>query len=328
MRIPRSYDVVALLVELGLQDVEQREDEVFALCPEPSHEDTRAGSWSLNAVTGDFYCFACGFSGGLPRLVALQRNMVLHQRGPDGERIYNLDAAHRWVEQRVSSLEGAADRLAALTYERVGPDTAPPMGEERLMLYDPPPAKELSKRGITAEAAALYGVLWDSKKAGWILPIRNPRTTELWGWQLKSKREFRNHPPGVRKSDTVFGLDCFTGERAVLVESPLDAVRLASAGVAGGLATYGAAFSRTQLGLICDVADELVVALDNDAAGQKAAYEILRTYSRQIDLLFLDYSVLGDVKDIGDSPHDEDIRKAVARARHAVRGKAAIRVPS
>lgn len=324
MRIPRSYDVAGLLLELGLRDVEQREDEVFALCPEPSHDDRRAGSWSLNVVSGDFYCFACGFAGSLARLVALQRRMVLKTRGPEGELIYDLDAAHRWLQERINSLEGAAERLADLRYERDRPDAAPPMGEERLALFDAPPERELNRRQLTPEAAEQYGVLWDTRKKAWILPIRNPRTTELWGWQLKGKDEFRNHPPGVRKSDTVFGLDCFQGERAVLVESPLDAVRLASAGVEGGLATYGAAYSRAQLSLICDVADELVVALDNDAAGQKAAYEILKDYSRQIDLLFLDYSVLGDVKDVGDSPHDADIRKAVARAKHAVRGKAAI----
>lgn len=324
MRIPASYDVPGLLMELGLQDVEQREEEVFALCPEPTHEDTRAGSWSLNAVSGDFYCFACGFSGSLARLVALQRRMILKTRGPEGEVVYNLDAAHLWLQRRIDSLEGASERLAELTYERASATEAAPMGEERLMLFDPPPARELERRRVTAESAEKYGVLWDTAKKGWILPIREPHRGTLLGWQFKSRTEFRNHPPGVRKGDTVFGLQCFTGTRAVMVESPLDAVRLDTAGVQGGVATYGAAFSSKQMSLICDVADELVVALDNDAAGHKAAYEILKTYSRQVDVLFLDYSALDGVKDVGDSPDDADIRRAVAGARHSVRGRSAI----
>lgn len=322
MRIPRTYDVVGLLLELGLDGVDLRGEEVFARCPEPTHDDGRAGSWSLNITTGEHYCFACGFGGSLARVVALQRRMILKQHGPDGLPIYNLDGAQRWLQERIGSLEGAGARLASLLEEQRERE-AIPMGEERLMLFDPPPAKELGKRGITAEAAEQYGVLWDSQKAGWILPIRDPRKGTLWGWQFKSKREFRNHPPGVKKGDTLFGLDAFTGDRAILVESPLDAVRLASAGLTGGLATYGAAYSRTQLTIICDVADELVVALDDDEAGRKAAHEILRDYSRRLDLRFIDYGNTG-AKDVGDMESDDDILQAVAHARHAVRGKAAI----
>ena len=49
-------------------------DELFFLCPNPDHEDTRPTNCSINLKTGVFYCFACGFSGTITTLRKLKKN--------------------------------------------------------------------------------------------------------------------------------------------------------------------------------------------------------------------------------------------------------------
>ena len=41
----------------------QRGSEYLYLCPDPSHDDTKIGSFNVNINTGQYNCFACGFKG-------------------------------------------------------------------------------------------------------------------------------------------------------------------------------------------------------------------------------------------------------------------------
>lgn len=70
---------------------------------------------------------------------------------------------------------------------------------------------------------------------GWIIPIWSP-AGPLLGWQYKRLDIVANWPKKVKKSETLFGLRELreipaTAHAVAIVESPLDVVRLASAGV-------------------------------------------------------------------------------------------------
>lgn len=323
MRVSRHIDFVALLAELGIEVARLDGVEHYSLCP--YHDDSRPTTFSVNGKSGAWYCFACGEKGGLLELICHQRKLFLRTRGPNGERYCDYASAETWLRDKGQTLEGL-NEIPEWEREEERP-SRPPMGESLLAVYSDPSTEALMRRRLDLDACRQHGVVWDKRQLAWILPVRDPYSNALWGWQEKQEYErgFKNYPPGIKKSRTLFGLGGFVGTRAVLVESPLDAVRLTSCGVAGAVSSYGAVVSPTQIDLLLEVADELVVAFDNpatDDAGRKASFTMLKELSKRIDLRFLDYS--SGVKDIGDMKLDSDVRSAVANAKHSWRGKRAI----
>jgi hypothetical protein len=181
--------------------------------------------------------------------------------------------------------------------------------------FQPVPEQLLKSRGIDENTAHRYGLRWDPEPRHWIVPIVSP-SGELWGWQAKGKGYFRNVPVGVNKSRTLFGLDRFRARTAILVESPLDVVRMASARLGigvGGLASFGAHVSHAQMSLMSARADIIVIALDNDEAGITAAKRVYAACPRpRGGISYLRYSHT-NAKDIGEMTSDE-IEEAVTKA--------------
>lgn len=282
-----ATDVLRVLDELGI-DYRVSGDEATALCPNPRHRD-RHPSWSVNLDTGSHNCFSCGYRGPLVRLVKTLRDV--------GD-----DEAELWVRTRSSGrLRGAPGREEAPEQT----DDTPRITEASLALFVPPPQRQLDKRRISSEAAAELGILWDEDERAWILPFRDADGT-LHGWQVKHTRGaklVRNHPRGIKKSDFLFGLHASASDRGVLVESPLDTARLRTAGIRGGIASYGVRVSRVQLALATAHYQELISALDNDNAGWEQSEKLRKEY-RSIPLKFFDYGD-SDAKDPGDMTDDE-----------------------
>ena len=147
---------------------------------------------------------------------------------------------------------------------------------------------------------------------------------KLLGWQEKgfSRRYFSNYPQGVEKSKTLFGFKQYSGGQMVVVESPLDVVRLASVGVTGGVSTYGSMISKEQLALIRE-ADEIVFAFDNDDAGRLASKKMLdSSISLGFEAWFFNYNET-DMKDVGGMSKSE-ILTGLSSAKHVVNGEAAL----
>lgn len=307
-------DVEKVLMSLDVSLTAQRGDEVQGLCPmhkaRMGAEDHNP-SWWINTVTGVHFCFSCGYKGNIYTLVADLKGMDYFD-------------AKDYVEQ---DSEVAVDVL--LKRIRELPQYIPTqvdeigMSEARLAVYTDAPDIELKKRFLTRTSVDKYGVLWDSENEAWILPIRDAESFVLLGWQEKGARGrfFRNQPVGVKKSKTMFGINVVSeNEMWVVVESPLDAVRLGSLGY-NGVATFGAILSEDQA-KIMRRASVIYAAFDNDEAGKKACEQMLG-YARKygIELKFFDYTGI-DVKDIGDMmPHE--VTKGITNAKDRVWGKAA-----
>lgn len=256
------------------------------LCP--YHDDRHAGSFSVSLGTGQNYCFSCDTGGGFDRIV---------------QNVLGCDTftARRWCRDRAYDTDVPFDH-EELEYGSGKIDTSEQVNEASLVLYTAPPLDALESRQIDAETAAAFGLLWDN--GTWIIPVRDPHSGALWGWQAKHDKFFRNYPKGVPKSLTLFGLGCFRdGDVAVLVESPLDAVRLASAGVPGALSSFGVGISDDQLALIRQRASGLVLALDNDMPGMNKTVDILRSEKR-MDIQVFNYGACPEAKDVGEMPDD------------------------
>jgi hypothetical protein len=177
-----------------------------------------------------------------------------------------------------------------------------------------PPLAELRARGIKRVSAQAYGLRW--KDDAWIIPIRN-QAGDLLGWQEKRGHSFINRPNEVKKSQSLFGWDLFThGSVLVLVESPLDAVRIASVGIPGAVASYGAMVSDAQMMMIRRSASSLILALDNpaiDRAGREASDQLYRRWSAYgLKIKLFNYSGMSG-KDPGDLT-DEEIERGINEA--------------
>jgi hypothetical protein len=258
-------------------------------------EDNNPSFW-INQETGANLCFSCGWKGSVFSLIGNVKEMF------DENDIVDYEQVKQWLANVSEvTVEELSLRLKKVP-EYVALPEPVPMSEARLALFTEPPQWALDARGLTAEACRKYGVLWKEKTHQWILPLRDPYEFELMGWQEKFQKSdspievtnhFMNRPVGLKKSKTLFGVQNMVKERAIVVESPLDAVRLESLGISGTVAVLGTVISIEQLKLLrqCDV---VVSAFDNpsiDAAGRKASKEFLdmaRKYG--IELKFFNYN--------------------------------------
>jgi DNA primase len=247
-------DIVQALSELGYDEIKVVDEEAQVLCP--YHDDTSLGSFSVNVLSGVNHCFSCGESGQFVRIV---------QKAND----WSFEKSALWCQTRAAKGMRLFDEEPVTYSGKV--DTTQQINEASLALFTDPPEVELSKRSITLEAARAYGVLWD--KDAWILPIRDPETGKLWGWQRKGTDGVRNRPRGVDKSRSLFGLQSAEA-LLILVESPLDCLRLWTAGIKGGVSSFGVHVSDDQLNLLTEKADRVVLALDNDDSGSRISCQL------------------------------------------------------
>jgi DNA primase len=63
-------NVRRILTRLGIRVAEERRGELWARCPNTSHESESEEKWSINGKTGKHSCFSCGFGGSIQSLVA------------------------------------------------------------------------------------------------------------------------------------------------------------------------------------------------------------------------------------------------------------------
>lgn len=252
----QSIEAVLRELRINYRDIG---DEAEALCP--SHEQGHP-TWYCNLKTGVHHCFSCGFAGNLASLVS----HVLGLTYPEAVIWVNSRVgwarAHHWREDMENTSFAPADFR---------------ISEADLAMFTDPPEEKLKARNITLEDARVFGVRWNPEESTWIFPIRDPVTSRLWGWQLKNDRYFRGYPRGIRKSETLFGLSATEHDGTfVLVESPVDTVRLHAAGIRNGVSSFGVSVSAIQLSLILRDTEHLVLALDNDRAGVSETARICR----------------------------------------------------
>jgi hypothetical protein len=318
-----QFDVITALDALGV-DYLVRGNEANSLCPmhyERTNREDHSPSWWINLSSGMHTCFSCHYKGNLLQLVCDVKKFYIEAYGTTS---YDYQAAKDWLKLSADvSVEQLLEQLNALpNYVHSAPKPIE-MSEARLAVYGPPPPAQLIRRSITEDSAEAYGVLWDSKKQAWILPLREPHFNKLMGWQEKGTvdRTFFNRPSGLQKSKTLFGIENQNANTVIVVESPLDCLRLHSVGYPGAVAICGSSPSEEQIKLI-RYSSKVIAAFDNDSAGHKANKEMLefgRKYG--LNLFFFNYSG-SDKKDPGDMT-EEEIRWGVENAQSALFGESA-----
>lgn len=305
-------EVIEVLARLEIFGNE-RNNEVVSTCPmhfERTGKYDNNPSWSINQDSGVHHCFSCGYKGTLFGLISDVLSL-------------SPEEAKRWLRQYTQiDVELTAKRLEELKEAYVSPIKPVPMSEARLAVYDEPPTWALEARQITAKACSDYDVKWDNAHNAWVLPIRTPEGI-LLGWQEKGEgsRYFKNRPAGIEKSSSLFGYQqLLSHDTMLVVESPLDVVKMASWGYYIGVAIYGALISDAQLDMLRS-AKALIFAFDNpavDAAGLKASKDIIRR-ARKAGIEYYMYNYGTDAKDIGDMTQ-EQFEDGLVTAKHCSLG--------
>jgi Toprim-like len=312
-----------ILDKLDIEITKETDTEIQAVCPvhyKVIGKYDNNPSWWINKSTGANICFSCQFKGSLFSLIGWVLDLYTTSGAVD------YTAVTIWLNSNVEMSAESLEKAIKGAPKHITLPERLPMSEARLALFTDPPADALASRKITLTAAKYHGVLWNPKKETWIFPIRNAETEELMGWQEKGYREktFKNQPIGVEKSATLFGVEHMRDDRVIVVESPLDVVRLTGLGIHGSVATYGASVSRWQLKLL-RYSDRIIAAFDNprfDAAGKKASDAILASAKAYgLELSFFNYGD-SEAKDIGDMTDDE-IREGLKNAKDRIYGEKA-----
>lgn len=304
---PAPADIEGALDALGIAVHRRLDDEIFAKCPmhkQRTGSDDRNPSWSVNASTGIHHCFSCGYKGTFLDLVM------------DLRRDNDIFAALRWIRTFGITLDKVFN-LPEWGREGVVEETDTSITESRLAAFADVPDMQLHRRKVSRESVDHFRLRWATTKECWIIPIRDG--DKLIGWQEKAKGYFKNVPYRVKKSRCLFGLHVFQGNTAILVESPLDVVRLHTLGYEGGLSSYGVRVSARQMKLVIENADSLILALDNDKDGRLRTDELLKEYATKIPTWVFNYGDT-DKKDIGEMTPAQ-IEQGIESSIHSTRYK-------
>lgn len=290
-----TTDIADVLRRLGVDVIRAGEKEISARCPvhfSRTGKEDKSPSWSMNGNTGLWICYSCGARGTLSQLVSELTGEA-----------DSIIAVHKFL------ITNSLNRISSQNIE----EKNVPIDWFTFSKFSVPSDARLQERNLDREAVRRYGIRWDTSTQAWIVPIVAP-TGELLGWQSKSKSRVLNYPTGVSKSKTLFGIDSIDSGTCVLVESPLDVVRLNTVmGGVCGLASFGAHISKSQIALLSTYVNKLIVALDNDEAGINSAKKLkaaLPSFRHPVTWLRYRHT---SAKDLGEMT-DSEIYEAVTKA--------------
>lgn len=292
-----TIDLVSLLDDAGVENLKEGSKEISGSCPQHvarlGHVD-RHSSWSINKYSYLHHCFSCGYSGTLTGLLIDQLGYA-----PENleEELAKQAIHHSW--------EKATHPVVTAPV-----DPTPVVNDWSLVnMMKDVPQRLVDFRRLQRKAVDEYGVRWDPERKSWVLPIRTG-TGELIGAQFRQKGNELNLPEGLEKSVTLFGLHQMRCHNTVaLVESPLDAVRLYGVGIPA-VSSFGAWVSWDQCKLLARNFSCIVLALDNDKTGRKAASIVRPMLTRRgVGTVMFNYQGLRDAegvpaKDPGDVADD------------------------
>lgn len=247
------------------------------------HNNYHTPSAEVDKETGMYYCFSCESTTDLINLIMKKGYSYFEARRLIGDNNYNL------TEQVTKMLNPPEiEEFDAVVVERLHAD----VWEEGREYFN---SRHISDGSITK-----FQLGYSKKQAMVTVPVHSPTGT-LWGFVGRSieGKKFKNNR-GLNKSLTLFNIHrVWTSERAFVVESSFDAIRLDQLGIPA-VATLGAGISNEQVDILKRTFDEIVLVPDNDDAGRGMTSKILKA------MPYAKILTLEGVKDVGDLS-DEDL---------------------
>lgn len=294
-------------------NLKRRGKNLIGLCP---FHNEKTPSFTVYPENGSFYCFGCGAGGDIftftklinnldyieaVRLLAEKSGVLIEENTYDAsltnqkQKIYEINREtakffHSFLmsEQGKWGLDYLTGRgLTLATIKHFGLGAAP---DNWNMLRD-----HLRRKGFSEEDMVLANVVSKSSKGTYFDRFRNrimfPLIDLRGNVVAFSGRKRPEDSEGAKyintsdtlvykKSNHLFGMNFAKNnceERIVLVEGNMDAVSLHQAGITNAVALFGTALTLEQVKVLSRYTKEIVLALDADAAGQKAVQRALET---------------------------------------------------
>jgi DNA primase len=181
----------------------------------------------------------------------------------------------------------------------------------------------IQKRRITQEAVEHFGLMWDLREARLIFPIRNEsgRLVGVRGRaseQTRSKIKYREYSElssgGSLKANGIwFGMQFRPedGQKLILVEGELDAVKLWQAIRRPVWAAMGSSIHRAQIARVQALSKPVLLFFDADDAGREASSKLARKLKNVLGAGVFEVTKYGASKDPAELVDAGSLRQAL-----------------
>lgn len=250
----------------------------YICCPFPNHKggNEKTPSLGINEKNGMmiFHCFGCEASGTFPHLVASVKGVTVPEAISLLEKKFAIDDYRS--DEQLTKLEKVVVNIPSWgeRYAKKGL-----LGEAVLELYEEPdPTKYLKRRGFTDLALKRFEIGYDRWKERVTIPIRdgNNDLVGIVGRAVNDAQpKYLFYGDDFRKGDYVYGMGDVEGPELVVCEGHLDRVHLWQNGIRNAVALQGAMCTDTQAEWIARTADEVIIWLDNDEAGETGTEKLI-----------------------------------------------------
>lgn len=298
-------------------NLKRRGKNLIGLCP---FHGEKTPSFTVYPETSSYYCFGCGAGGDIftfvktvenldyveaVRKLATDAGVTLPENGIDDSlaklktRIYAINRetarffhSYLFTESGKWALDYLTGRgLTLSTIKHFGLGCAPDSWDAL--------QNHLTSKGFSADEMYQAGVVGRSQRGTYydmfrkraMFPVIDVRGNVIaFSGRAptgeENGRKYVNSPdtPVFKKSQNLFGINFaknFCSKQVILVEGNMDVISLHQAGFENVVAALGTSFTAEQANLLCRYTEEIVLTLDSDSAGKKAAaraMELLKGY--------------------------------------------------
>lgn len=289
--VPPEDRFIALLANLDVEITGETSTHFIGYCP--FHENRETPAFNIDKELGVWRCWnpACAASGQLMELV-----QTIKKISPVESTRYVL----RFCDGDIPDIK---KKIRLERYEDYLLDEI----QELELSYDIDDLRYLLERGLSEQTIRYFGAGWDG------IAICIPVKDEFGRLVGYTRRVVSGDGPkykdtGLKKSRVLFGIDkAVSSNRVVVVEGPIDAMKVVQAGY-HCVATMMGALSKYQASILLRRFDVIDIFTDNDEAGRKLG-ESIQDICAGKKIYWVPY--LYDVKDPG-AMNDDQIRDCMS----------------
>ncbi len=268
--------ILRIAEELDLAAAHVVENRVVAQCPFREHEhDFERPGFSIFMDTGHWICFkGCG-QGDMMSLISSIKEITLTE-------------AKSWIRKFVHpNIDDVLERLKPTVY--YSNKEIPNYYKQDWEQQDGTKTSQyILDRGFTPATLSKFGVRLDCVLHCLVIPIRDMDRhivgvvrREVPGYELPTRTKYF-YSPGFSCADHLFGIDQHSPPGSIIVvEGPLDVMRLHQYGYTNAVGLLGSYCSPSQQRLLAKLGSTVYVGLDNDEAGRTAAKRVIKDLSGQ-----------------------------------------------